>query len=590
MDSDDSSEGSANKVSHLAEKSALKINDLPLDVMYLIFQNFQDDALTEDWDCHRGVSWHDYRITQSDRRRRTVCNLRLVCRLFYELATPLLFPVLRVQLTRASLDLVEKISQAPDITAGVRGIQISLGYRPKEYADDIVRFMEARLRVLWKLAKHCSYDFQPYQHWEPEGFDESSQEGEVRRAAELRRALGNYTRLRDEWKEYVRATGRRETLMAPLPEYQNISQKGHAEYCRLQKEQQDLLQNGNFANTLAAAASRMPNVHCVNLVDEWHPNAPGHDHVEWLNNNRLISQLMPAPLTFREVEEEPIQVVRLGETICNLECVTLLWELPIALHRAGVSLKQLWIRNLPVFTNFSMLCAQNHNGAPAWDELAAACKTLESFNLDIANCKRIRKAPLPEKDKSHLDNFLGAILSRCAQHLRILKLDLYDMSINTGKCKRFEGAYRADSVLSKLQNLPRIRHLSLGSLELEGETLNALCRGLGNDLWRLALSSIAIRNGVWADALDMLRNKMADAGAATGPGQKAWASLGNLHGGEFSVFENSDNDSLPMGNPLEQAAEKYVEGFLDSNPLKGPSLKDICTCAYGIQFPCITHI
>ncbi|KAK3293133.1 uncharacterized protein B0H64DRAFT_327077, partial [Chaetomium fimeti] len=480
----------------------LKINDLPLDILHIIFHNFQDDALTEGWECHRSVCWHEYTITQTRRRRRT-------------------------------------ISQTPDIAAGVRGIQISLGYRPKEYADDITRFTRARLRALSKFAGHCEHDV-AYNYWPPENFDESSKDGElVQRAVELRRALENYRRLYDEWDEYVDATVRGETLMGPLPECQAIFQKGYAEYCRLQKEQQDLLRNCNFANALAAAASRMPNVHCFNFVDEWHPNAPERDHAEWLNDKKLIFCSMQDPLNFQDVEEESV-----------------------------------------------------------WPE-EAICK-LESFDFDIANCWDGREAPLPDKDKSHLDNFLGAILSRCGQQLRILKLDLRDVSINTGKYEGSEEAYRADSILNKLRKLPRIRHLHLRCLELEGRTLNAFCRGLGSNLRQLNLSDVVVRNGVWADAFDVLRNKAAAAGMVTGPVHEIDTSFSRLHGAEFTM-----TDPLPLGfggpeyqsyhyspheNSLEQAAEWYVEGLLDSNPLRGPSLKDISTCAYGIPFPCITHI
>ena len=44
-----------------------------------------------------------------------------------------------------------------------------------------------------------------------------------------------------------------------------------------------------------------------------------------------------------------------------------------------------------------------------------------------------------------------------------------DMSVNTGEGGGFEGPYHADYLLSKLQELPRIRQLNLRHLELQGK-------------------------------------------------------------------------------------------------------------------------
>lgn len=543
----------------------LKVTDLPLDVLHTIFHNFQDDALTEGQNWHCIVSWSHYEVTQSRRRRRTIHKLRLVSRLFYELATPLLFPVLRVQLTRSSLDLVERISKAPDIAAGVRGIQVSLGYRPKEYADSIARFKKVRLRVLHRFERSCHYRSEFCDDWVPGDLDGNSGGESVRRAIELRRAMNNYISLRDDWEEYVRITDRGEVFAEPLTEYQEIFQKGYAEYRRLQQEQQELLENGGFANALAAAVSQMPNVHCLNFVDEWDPNSCDPDHAETLNDNGLISRLISAPFCFRTIGDEPLEP---EETVCKLECVRLLWELPIALHQAGVAVTQIGMSTLPVSTNFPIPFAQDHNGSPAWEDLAAACERLEFFDLKMIDNREINTTHLSDKDKSHLDNFIGSILSRCGQHLRILKLAFIGIGISTGSGGGFGESYHADSILSKIQELPRIRHVELRRLQLERKTLNAFCRNLGDDLGRLLLFRIAVQDGVWADAIDMLRNKMAT-DSEYGP----WVTLRYLSGGEFGTDPTERSESE---GPLAQAAARYVTGMLACNPLReGHSLEDV---------------
>ena len=382
----------------------LKITELPLDVLHIIFNDFQDATITQglDW---RSV-WPTPRIWERRFRRQIVANFRLVCRLFYRLATPLLFPVLRIQLTQASLDFVEKISTAPDIAAGVRGIEISFGYRPKEYADSIERFKTVRFGALSKFEAQCREDLQ-----DSDVFTGSEGLG---REAYLEEALDNYADICHEWEKYVRATGRGETHVGALSEYQDIFQKGYAEYCRLQKEQQDLLQDGSFATSLAAAAARMPNLHCFNFVDGCDLDdltddfAYDHvyDHVDFLNKNGSLSWLMSVPVSIRDIQKESLKP---EDKVCNLECLRLLWELPITLHRTGVSVTHIRISKLPGFTNLPMVYPQDHTRAPTWDELASACETLEFLTLDIEDCWEIRKAPLTDKEKFCLNNFLDVV-------------------------------------------------------------------------------------------------------------------------------------------------------------------------------------
>jgi len=81
-------------------------------------------------------------------RRQTIQSARQVCQLFNQLASPLLCPILQVQLDQASLDLANDISRNPLIAAGVRGIQAVLDYRPEELATDLSRLKDQRKKDL----------------------------------------------------------------------------------------------------------------------------------------------------------------------------------------------------------------------------------------------------------------------------------------------------------------------------------------------------------------------------------------------------------------------------------------------------------
>lgn len=127
-------------------------------------------------------------VKESNARRDMVHNIRLVCRLFCSLATPLMFPILRVQLSQSSLDFADKISRTPQMAAGVRGIQVSLGYRPKEIADDMAQFKQVRLNDLNDLEER--YLLEP----RGRGYEEIEGDEAVKRT----KALGNMSRLTNE--------------------------------------------------------------------------------------------------------------------------------------------------------------------------------------------------------------------------------------------------------------------------------------------------------------------------------------------------------------------------------------------------------
>ena len=62
----------------------------------------------------------------------------------------------------------------------------------------------------------------------------------------------------------------------------------------------------------------------------------------------------------------------------------------------------------------------------------------------------------------------------------------------------------------------------------------------------------------------MLRRSMTTAGMVTGRKQEAWVWLAGLRGGEFAGRNQS---VTPEYTILLQAAENYVKGSLDSNPV-----------------------
>jgi hypothetical protein len=74
----------------------INIADLPLDILRIILNEFHYDRVFSEWTTNGKLNWG----FDCDRERpRTVQQLRLVSRLFCELASPLLLPILRIDIS-----------------------------------------------------------------------------------------------------------------------------------------------------------------------------------------------------------------------------------------------------------------------------------------------------------------------------------------------------------------------------------------------------------------------------------------------------------------------------------------------------------
>ncbi|KAK4035099.1 hypothetical protein C8A01DRAFT_18179 [Parachaetomium inaequale] len=471
---------------------SLKITDLPLEILRIIFDQFQD---------------------------HTVANSGMWCR-------------------DASLNLAEMISKSPAIAAGVRGIHISLAYRPKQHANSLFRYMHTRLAALQKHERYFNYEIAPHRYRGPE-----EEEEEDERTKAMRQALDNCRRLRDEWREYLRAVFRGGTPNEPLSKYQEILQRGHAEFRRLHQEQWQLLQNGTFSNTLASIVARMPNARSFIFVDEFDPDA-GYDEDICLSSTEMLSRFMPTPLSWQEAEDGR------GEADgAELQCV---------------------------------------------------------FDLHLPRGKWFRGNTAAKDHKSDIDEFLGAVLARCGRHLRVLELNLFGFTISSGRGSRHDDQfYDAEGILTNLQELPKLRSLRLNHVDLQEKTLHGLCSGIGRHLTWLSTYNVRLRSGLWADTIAVLRQKIAATGARRGRPGARHVSFINLQGGEFDAVPSiastpSDAGDSAITNcqrdrPLLEDLGRYVMGNLEHNPLRDSQKPwqmslDVCTCAYGARYPCIKHL
>ncbi|KAK4246079.1 hypothetical protein C7999DRAFT_15783 [Corynascus novoguineensis] len=309
--------------------------------------------------------------------------------------------------------------------------------------------------------------------------------------------------LKKEWSEYVLRVevGGDQT---PRSKEQEILARGFADFRRMHEEYQQLLQDRAFTIKLASAIARMRNARSLIFFGEWRMvslSRFGPDF-RWAHDNDagMLSRYMANPIMSRDCE---------FETACA--------ELQVFSFR------------IPPWGSFF---TRHHTFAAA--------------------------------GKPHIDSFFGKILSRCGPHLRVFDLDCYRLLIDTPDISLENRFFHADYIITTLGKLPRIRVLNLVDMDLQKDTLEALCSGLGEDIMSIEIDRVRLHNGNWADTMDILREKTGASGARRSRHWNGKVAFWRLRGAEF----DHPRDDEWSKSALEEETEKYVKGILEWNPLR----------------------
>jgi len=498
------------------------ILDLSTDVLGNIFDSFRDLNIISKGSVNWGYSIQRIKNADNIARHQNVCNLRLVCRLFNEFASPLLCPVLRVELEEASLNRLEKLSQSPHLAGTVHGIQVVLHYRPKEVAMDLALYKSRRQKDLEKMIGTCDYLAET---WSLGDYDENDDTICPLPHRQYVRAMKTYRSIFSAWSEasgmkVVRTIWDKEGFPNEKRiEYQQILCEGHGRYRKKHEEQLGLIVDGSFADRLAASMSRMIHVDSLGLIDTINtiPDPYFEDPTLLSTNMDHLRELMTKPhdwATIENLDGEP-----------ELLPAKLLSEVPIAIHKAGIRIRDLSLKCFPLQQNQTMVWPNRQwSFSPAWSEFHAACQSLSKFEFSMSN-QPLRHENLPEDQHSAMDEYLGAILS--SKSLENVRLDFHIFSVNDGR-----GKQRPHNVGKLLQDLrlPRINSLQIGGdATVSQSELEKFCKGLGNHLSSLYFHSIDLSDGSWAGVLDILREKV---GPRSLDGRCKFTAA-SLTGGEF---------------------------------------------------------
>ncbi|KFY42874.1 hypothetical protein V495_04308 [Pseudogymnoascus sp. VKM F-4514 (FW-929)] len=534
--------------------TGITVLDLPADILYNIFDYFQDN---------RRYSKEGRYDNEGAENRQIIQNTRLVCHRFHKLVSSRLCPILQVRLDQASLDLITDISKTPLVASGVRDVQVVLDYRPRELAQDLVRFKNLRKSELDRVCKSCAFLGETWDTGDDDGDNDTVC---LTPPSEYKKAMHYYQSICSAWDDYFSSADRNYKDAVSL-QYQRILHQGHADYRLKHEEQHRIITDGSFITTLASSISRMSSFRSLHFITKI-----GHyiepyilDPTHLLNNEEELNQFMSTPQDWQTIGEL--------EGKAELSAAKILSELPIAIYKAGTLMREININCSPPPHSYSMICPNRPNQfPPSWPDLTAACQHLQKIRFSETSydtgCH-----PLLSEEQAVIALYLGAILS--SKSIKDVSLEFSAFHSSNRSYSSAKASYHIGSVLSatKWPRIKRvcIRHVSLTQDELETFFFSAL----GDSLESVYLDGIELLSGSWAGALDILREKVVS-GCLDG---KRTVGFLSLTGGQFGEEERRETSGFfsydgdvkePM---IVRLAQNYVLGELAENPLREGSRK-----------------
>ncbi|KAH8812186.1 hypothetical protein F5884DRAFT_898498 [Xylogone sp. PMI_703] len=534
---------------------APSILSLPVDILRSIFDHFED---WEDWDPKKDrVKWR-YRPYCGDEPRcnQTIQDARLVCRLFNQVASPLLCRIIQVRLNHASINRLKGISTNPLLAAGVRGIQVILDYRPRELSTDLLRYKDQGKKDIQRVYDCCDY------HAEPCTFGVFEFDYDEEPGREYYDAMDYYSSVRLAWDDRI-SSAESNVKDEDRLEFQKFLHKSHEEYRRKHEEQLQLIMDGSFVNIIALSMSRMPNcyfMHFVDIMEDYlYPYVD--EPTLLLNNIEEFAPVMTSPPDWRAVE-------RL-QGVTELVPAKLLSELPIAINNAGVILKEINITAFPLLTNYSVICP-NHDDLlnPAWPALREACRYIEKFEFGTGGLYNAlaRYNNHAAEEQISINNYFHAMLS--SQNLKTVRLNLGRYTLDEDGGSKRTGWFHIGSVLATI-NWPQIRCVRLQEVSINQDELEKFCNGLGNGLRELSLSGVHLLTGSWVGVLDILREKISSSSLIT----TCRLIFQSFSSGEFGMMREGEESYKQ--NSLIIRSQNYVLGLEIEDPLiVGPGYVD----------------
>ncbi|VUC29761.1 unnamed protein product [Clonostachys rosea] len=566
-----------NRANELSRQSirALNLLDLPMEVMANVFEFFKHPALS----AQGGVDWETEENDESSTgwwRFETLKNARLVCRLFNALASPLLCPILRLDVQKASIDRLRRITASPSLSSGIRGVRLNLNYCVGEIAMDELIFLSVIRAEVNDFFSNCEDIYE----------DVDDRAGPTRNGNMLISSAISFCQ-----QEAMRGTNARPKK--EIYPFVDAIRRGYRNYANLHLEQRHILRHGDFARNLATSLAQLGRSIGLKLCDD----LPRYTYGDAHRTSRVLGTRRKTPQIFVSAEaltksiSRPHQWARLKglDYPVRFETARLLCELPLALHREGVSVDHFKPCSLKRLRSFQPLCPSaylpdevpNEGSQEAWGQLFAFSKHLRSFEIPLNELSTESSTPVQERDVPVIETYLRAMLA--SHRLVNLRLSLEFLVQYTHPDPQSNGQ-RAERYHVLKSNIftspwPQLKRVALRCLCLTQSDLEVFCENLSYELVEFFMNDVKLSSGNWKTIADMLHGKLAQRARL----KKCKIKVSALRGGEAVEIAERQNAARNPNFPhqhliydgsleLSRMVEQFLKGKCDINPLSSISM------------------
>lgn len=498
----------------------LHVVDLPDDLLRMIFQQVAGSFKNE-----YGI------IPRSD--CKSIMSCRLVCHRFHNTSSHLLLHTLDVSITNASLDHLDNVSRHPIISRGVRSLHIcfslfgSLGSHSFRDCTAECAIMMRKSLGEWKRMLGMSQRLQ-IQFFDPLLSDCVNDE-EPWTGLNIPDRLEQGSKILDSWIGYIEAGSSEQNRDEHVAALHQVYER----YKQLLNDQQALLQNNTFLRRIVTAVARMPTIVDLSFHDEAYRSRDYR-----LTGLSLIDEvvkrdlLMPSHWSlerFNQLGQPPVDF---------------LYQLPIAVGRAGSSLTVLHFSFLPLVGRKLEL------GEKEAGDVVNATRHLRVLSIFDCPYTAINAADQHLREWTGLSRLLRLFMK--APNLQDVNLGFLDWPSDSQ-----DQGPNSSSIGNTISLLPwtKLRKVSLGNLSIRFDEFTTCLEQLKPGAY-IMLETVTLLTGTWADLLDLLRTKADCASDVEYP-----------HGGELvqsselkQYFSNFDRPKGPVA--------KYIRGVISQNPLR----------------------
>ncbi|KAG6355339.1 hypothetical protein INS49_003300 [Diaporthe citri] len=533
----------------------LKVVDLPNEIISMIFSHFEDVPVPKvqvDHDASDDVTLPSPDVA-------SIKNIRLTCRTFCDVGSRLLLPLVDISFTPSSIHRLEKISNHPTISKGVRIIRIYTG-TCNSVLDDRDRFCS---RTMFKL-RLLRLKFQR---------EASRVEKEVEEAFRMIGIPPKPKYLKINGLEMALAEAQDVTQTLRLQRRQHDSSvvphnrfetkiskaitQAHEEYQRKYFEQKSLIEDCHVHSNIHAAICKMPSVQRLCLTNSSVRRSDDIIRSGW--GQRLDIQkfkaILRSPNPFRKL------MVDAGDD-----------RFPKASEARDLDLA-LWSKLPLIFDIGDGNLTHLDITIIAFDE--SHIEALSGYLQNVRrSCRQLRRVRI-EINQRHrpvqTEGFKPAFVTKTWDLLDAMlsspRLDTVTLDSNFGV--EYQDLHSTSSFGAVLGNLPwhNLQRVCLLHLSIKlGELRHALDKVPGKV--HLELSGVNLLEGTWAEALEILRGRADSSSLVCQPQGVEFTNMSEQEEKYLRYeFDSEHRDGWYSAQRCPGPASFYIRGGNIPNPL-----------------------